>query len=58
MNGYTFSMDYYVEAPSKKEASRQVKELVLSDAKDNLTEESIYTFLGKELTFSHITEDL
>ena len=55
---YTFSLDFQVEANSKEEASKEIKKIILADAKDELTETNIDTFLGKELTFSHITEDL
>ena len=54
---YTFSLDFQVEANSKEEASKEIKKIIVEDAKDNLTEEAIDTWLGDELTFSHVTED-
>ena len=53
---YTFSLDFQVEANSKEEASKEIKKIIVADAKDNLTEENIDAWLGDELTFSHIAE--
>ena len=53
---YTFSLDFQVEANSKEEASKEIKKIIVEDAKDNLTEESIDAWLGDELTFSHIAK--
>ena len=51
---YMFSLDFQVEANSKKEASKEIKKIIVADAEHNLTEDGIDAWLGDELTFVNI----